>query len=94
MSHLITRVAKSLIEIIDYLDFSDILVGVISRYCAQCFVCQNHYISETRMHSSGIYTTRLLTVSQHALHRGCIPACTGQGGIVCLPRGCTCPGAG
>ena len=55
------------------------------------------------MHSSGMRTTRLLTVSQHALGRGCIPACTGQRGVCipactgqggvsarggCLPRGC------
>ena len=45
----------------------------------------------TRMHSSGIHTAHLLTVSHHALDRGCvfqhalgrrcvcIPACTGQG---------------
>ena len=53
----------------------------------------NYYFlifEETRMHSSGIRTARLLTVSQHALRRGgvsqhalgrgvCIPACTGQG---------------
>ena len=42
----------------------------------------------TRMHSSGMRTTRLLTVSQHVLGKGvCIPACTGQGGV-CLLRGC------
>ena len=44
------------------------------------------------MHSMhGMHTARLLTVSQHALHRGggCIPACTGQGMSArggCLPR--------
>ena len=59
----------------------------------------------TRMHSSGMRTARLLTisqhvlcsgvcVSQHALDWGCIPACTGQG--VCIPactgHGGVCPG--
>ena len=50
---------------------------------------------KTSMHSSGMRTARLLTVSQYALHRGCesqhalgrglcIPACTWQGGV--------CPG--
>ena len=39
----------------------------------------------TRMHSSGMRTARLLTVSQHALHRG-VPA----GGT--FPGGCTCQG--
>ena len=38
------------------------------------------------MHSSRMRTARLLTVSQHALRRGCLPG----GG--CLPRGCVCPG--
>ena len=39
----------------------------------------------TRIHSSGMRTARLLTVSQHALYRGvCIPVYTGQGGV--------CPG--
>ena len=53
---------------------------------------------KTRMHSSGMRITCLLTVSQHALHSVCvcpsmhwaggvcIPARTGQGGV-CLPRG-------
>ena len=47
--------------------------------------------NKTRMHSSGMHTAHLLTVSQHALCREvCIPACTGQG--VYLPTGgCTCP---
>ena len=44
----------------------------------------------TRMHSNGLPTAHLLTVSQHALGRGvCIPACTGQG--VCIPA---CTGQG
>ena len=63
---------------------------------------------KTRMHSSGMRTTHFLTVSC-SIHRGmggCIPACTGQGGvcpggvylgIVCLPGGAlfargVCPG--
>ena len=37
------------------------------------------------MHSSRMHTTRLLTISQHAL----IGGCTCLGGF--LPRGCTCP---
>ena len=36
----------------------------------------------TRMHSSGMRTARLLTVSEHALGRGV----SAQG--VCVPRGC------
>ena len=36
------------------------------------------------MHSSGMRTARLLSVSQHALRRGCILAWNGWG---CLPRG-------
>ena len=43
------------------------------------------------MHSSGMRTARLLTVSQHILHRGCIPACTRQRSVS-AQRGCTCPG--
>ena len=40
---------------------------------------------KTRMHSSGMRTSRLLTVSQHALGVGvCTPACTGQG--VCVSQ--------
>ena len=57
-------------------------------------------INATSMHSSGMRTARLLTVSQHALCRGCVsqhalgrgvcvPACTGQGG--CVPA---CTGQG
>ena len=53
------------------------------------------------MHSSGMRTARLLTVSQHALRKGgvsqhalgrgvCIPACTGPGGV-CIS---TCTGQG
>ena len=48
---------------------------------------------QTRMHSSGMRTARLLTVSQHALHRrGCLPrgylsrGVSTQGGW-CLPGG-------
>ena len=45
----------------------------------------------TRLHSSGMHTAHLLTVSQHALRRGC--TCTG-GGVKGVPAqgGCTCPG--
>ena len=53
---------------------------------------------QTRMHSSRMRTARLLTISQHAPGRMCIPACTGQKGVsarvggVCLwgvcPGGC------
>ena len=43
----------------------------------------------TRLHSSGMRTARLLTVSQHALCRGGVPGC---GGCTCLAGGCTCPG--
>ena len=48
------------------------------------------------MHSSGMCTARLLTISQHALAGvcvypimhwvGCIPSCTGQG-VWVLPKG-------
>ena len=61
----------------------------------------------TRMHSNGMRTARFLTVSQHALAGGCIPACTGRGrgclhrgwclpgGVGCLPgEGGVCPGGG
>ena len=51
------------------------------------------------MHSSRKRTARLFTVSQQALcGGGCIPACTGQGGVRLaggvsargpLPRGCS-----
>ena len=46
----------------------------------------------TRMHSNGMRTARLLTISQHALLRGdcAIPACTGQGDV-CIPA---CTGQG
>ena len=63
------------------------------------YMCHMTKELSTRMHSSGMRTARLLTASQHALHRGCIPACTAQGvypsmhwaGGFC-PWGCTCPG--
>ena len=59
--------------------------------------------TETRMHSSGMRTARLLTVSQHALWQGGVPArgvylpggCTYLGVYLprwYLPRGCTCLG--
>ena len=48
-----------------------------------------------------MYTTRLLTVSHHALWLGGVPAergCTWQGAVpaqgVVPARGCTCPGQG
>ena len=42
-------------------------------------ICVNIYL--TKMHSSGIRTARLLTVSQHTLGGGgVIPACTGWRG--------------
>ena len=42
------------------------------------------------MHSSGMRTARLVTISQYALCRGvCIPACTGRGCIpACTGWGC------
>ena len=46
-------------------------------------------LNRTRMHSSGMRTARLLTISQHALGGGCIPAYIGQG--LCIP---TCTGLG
>ena len=60
----------------------------------------------TRIHSSGMRTESLLTISQHPLHTGCvsehalgrgvcIPACTGHGVStqrVYLPGERTCPG--
>ena len=54
----------------------------------------NYYFlifEETRMHSSGIRTARLLTVSQHALRRGVYPSMHWVGGCVsqhALGRGC------
>ena len=65
--------------------------------------CKNN---KTRMHSSGMRTACLLTVSQHALHRGgvcprgCLPGGVYLGGLPwgvsaqrgCLPRGGVCPG--
>ena len=45
----------------------------------------------TRMHSSGMHTTHLLTISQHALHRWGLPGGVCLGGCLpragCLPRG-------
>ena len=43
-----------------------------------------------RMHSSGMHTAHLLTVSQHALHRGnvCPGGLPGDLHRGCLPRGC------
>ena len=58
------------------------------------FLWERWLHAKTRMHSSGMRTLRLLTVSQHALHKGsvypsmhwaggvCIPAITGQEGYV------------
>ena len=55
----------------------------------------NCRIYVTRMHSSGMRTAHLLTVSQHALAgRGVYRGVSAQGGVclpkggVCLPRGC------
>ena len=45
---------------------------------------------KTSMHSGRMRTTRLLTASQHTLHRGeevCLP-----GGGVSAQEGCVCPG--
>ena len=65
--------------------------------CAECFqwhlyirlfICSGYITLETRMHSSGMRTVRLLTVSQHALWWG--DTCPGGGGVPA--RGCTCPG--
>ena len=48
-------------------------------------------ICKTRMQSSEMRNGRLLTVSQHALHGGCVyPSMYWAGGY--LPRGCTYPG--
>ena len=48
---------------------------------------------QTRMHSSGMRTRRLLTISQHALYRGCVyPSMYWAGG--CLPRGVSASGPG
>ena len=49
-------------------------------------IISNHY-QETRMHSSGMRTARLLTISQHALWPGRVPAWRGT-----CPGGCTCWG--
>ena len=50
------------------------------------------------MHSSGMHTARLLTVSQHALHRGVSALGVSAQGAVCsggcLPRGGVCPRKG
>ena len=43
---------------------------------------------QTRMHSSGMRTARLLTVSQHALGRGWSVYPSMQGDKGCLPGGC------
>ena len=49
--------------------------------------------SETRMHSSEIRTARLLSVSLHALHRGCLTGgVSAQEGV--YPGGCVCPKEG
>ena len=39
------------------------------------FICKQHHRNafKTRLHSSGMRAARLLTVSQHALRRGCLP---------------------
>ena len=55
-------------------------VKAIASYIIPCSLRAN--TSVTRMHSSGMRTARLLTVSQHALHR----RVSAQGGV-CLPRG-------
>ena len=55
---------------------------------------QGTKINRRRLHSSGMRTARLLTVSQHALCRGCVPpkGCVPAGW--CVPaEGCTCLGA-
>ena len=48
----------------------------------------------TRMHSSGMHTARLLTVSQHALGRGVYPSIHWVGGVSqhALGRRGVCPG--
>ena len=57
---------------------------------------ESELFMETRMHSSGMRTARLLTVSQHALRRGVYPSmhwagrCVSQHALgkgLCLPRG-------
>ena len=60
--------------------------------CNKCLIkAENVFNWKTRMHSSGMRTARLLTVSQHPLRRSvCIPACIGQGMCIqhALGRGC------
>ena len=47
--------------------------GRIREFCQSGKVRTMHVgISQTRMHSRGMRTARLLTVSQHALGRGCV----------------------
>ena len=54
--------------------------------CVGYINASNGSCGKVRMHSSGMCTARLLTVSQHARAGGIIPACTLQG-RGCLPRG-------
>ena len=51
----------------------------------------SQFLLLTRMHSSGMHTARLLTISQHALHRGSVhPSIHWPEG--CLPGGGVCQG--
>ena len=69
------------------LDLKRVVRNIFTFTGVKQFMCAQN-LFETKMHSRGMRTARLLTVSQHALcgGRGCIPACTGQG--VCIPA-CT-----
>ena len=67
-------------------DFRNVNKG--STHLAICY----QMTIETRMHSSGMCTSHLLTISQHALCRGVCPGGCLLGGV--CPGWCVCPGSG
>ena len=56
---------------------------------SKALVLKFMFTQQTRMHSSGMRTARLLTVSQHALRRGCLPEGVSAQGVSawggCIP---------
>ena len=93
--------ASKLASIIFSSSFTHVITSINNQFnsikgllCVKWFhwIC-NWKNLQTRMHSNGMRTARLLTVSQHALHRrGCLPSrylsrgVSTQGGW-CLPGG-------
>ena len=80
------------------LDLKRVVRNIFTFTGVKQFMCAQN-LFETKMHSRGMRTARLLTVSQHALGRGCVSQ--HALGRRCLPRrgvsvqeGGICPGGG